>query len=60
MEQIITHFTDNAYAYSSMTNGDSFAKKFAKGDWFKLTVSWQVAPRRGRYPEAKLLACSYR
>lgn len=35
--------TNNAYAYSSMTNGDSFAKKFAKGDWFKLTVSGKTA-----------------
>ena len=35
--------TNNAYAYSSMTKGDSFAKKFAKGDWFKLTVSGKTA-----------------
>ena len=33
------YITNNAYAKSSMTNGDSFAKKFAQGDWFKLTVT---------------------
>lgn len=35
--------TNNAYAYSSMANGDSYAKKFVKGDWFKLTVSGKTA-----------------
>lgn len=30
--------TNNAYAESSMTKGDSFAKKFAQGDWFKVTA----------------------
>lgn len=30
--------TNSAYAYSSMMNGDSFAKKFTTGDWFKLTI----------------------
>ena len=32
------YITNSAYAYSSMKNGDSFAKKFGKGDWFKLTI----------------------
>jgi len=31
-------FTNAAYAYSSMMNGDGFAKKFTTGDWFKLTI----------------------
>ena len=30
--------TNSAYAYSSMNNGDSFAKKFTTGDWFLLTI----------------------
>lgn len=29
---------NNSYAYLSMKNGDLFAKKFAAGDWFKLTI----------------------
>ena len=33
------YITNSAYAYSSMTNGDGFAKKFEKGDWFKLTIT---------------------
>ena len=33
------YITNNAYAKSSMTNGDSFAKRFAQGDWFKVTVT---------------------
>ena len=33
------YITNSSYAYSSMTNGDGFAKKFDKGDWFKLTVT---------------------
>lgn len=37
------YITNNAYAISSMKNGDSFAKKFAKGDWFKLTVTGTTA-----------------
>ncbi len=35
--------TNDAYAISSMTNGDSFAHKFAKGDWFKLTAEGTTA-----------------
>lgn len=27
---------NNTYAYYSMTKGDNYAKKFEKGDWFKL------------------------
>ena len=30
---------NTAYAVNSMTKGDSFAKKFGKDDWFKLTIS---------------------
>jgi len=33
------YITNSSYAYSSMTCGDSFAKKFKKGDWFKLTIT---------------------
>lgn len=33
------YITNSAYAYNSMTGGDSFAKKFGKGDWFKLTIT---------------------
>ena len=33
------YITNSSYAYSSMTCGDSFAKKFEKGDWFKLTIT---------------------
>ena len=29
--------TNAAYAFSSMLNGDSYAKKFTEADWFKLT-----------------------
>ena len=32
------YVTNSSYAYTSMTNGDGFAKKFEKGDWFKLTI----------------------
>jgi len=31
--------TNSAYTYSSMLNGDAYAKKFEQGDWFKLTVT---------------------
>jgi hypothetical protein len=30
--------TNSTWAYYSMLNGDTFAKKFEEGDWFKLTV----------------------
>ena len=33
------YVTNSSYAYNSMTGGDSFAKKFGKGDWFKLTIT---------------------
>ena len=31
--------TNSSYAYTSMAEGDGFARKFGKGDWFKLTVT---------------------
>ncbi|MEI7922271.1 MAG: DUF4465 domain-containing protein [Planctomycetota bacterium] len=31
--------TNSTYAYYSMLNGDSFAKKFTSTDWFKLTIT---------------------
>ena len=33
------YITNSSYAYNSLTGGDSFAKKFGKGDWFKLTIT---------------------
>lgn len=33
------YVTNAAYAMASMLNGDSYAKKFGKGDWFKLTAT---------------------
>lgn len=33
------YVTNAAYAFNSITNGDSFAKKFAAGDWFKITAT---------------------
>ena len=33
------YITNSSYAYTSMLNGDSYAKKFVKGDWFKLTIT---------------------
>ena len=40
-EQVISgcYLTNNAYAYLSMKNGDDYCKKFAQGDWFKLTIT---------------------
>jgi hypothetical protein len=40
-EQEVTgaYFTNNNYAYYSMLYGDSWAKKFEEGDWFKLTIT---------------------
>ncbi|VBB46062.1 conserved hypothetical protein [uncultured Paludibacter sp.] len=32
------YVTNSTYAYLSMKNGDSFAKKFTDGDWFKLEI----------------------
>ena len=33
------YITNSSYAYNSLTGGDSFAKKFELGDWFKLTIT---------------------
>jgi|GEM_PF-647217 len=33
------YITNSSYAYTSMCNGDASAKKFEKGDWFKLTIT---------------------
>ena len=33
------YITNSSYAYNSLTGGDTFAKKFGKGDWFKLTIT---------------------
>jgi hypothetical protein len=39
--QVVPGFFVNntAYAVNSMVNGDSYAKKFGKDDWFKLTIN---------------------
>jgi hypothetical protein len=39
-ECVFDHFyvTNNTYAVLSMKKGDSFAKQFGSGDWFKLVV----------------------
>lgn len=31
--------TNSTYAYLSMTKGDSYAKKFGEGDWFKMILT---------------------
>ncbi len=33
------YITNSSYAYSSLTGGDPYAKKFGLGDWFKLTIT---------------------
>jgi hypothetical protein len=33
------YITNSSYTYNSLTGGDAFAKKFTKGDWFKLTIT---------------------
>ena len=33
------YITNSSYAYNSLTGGDPYAKKFGKGDWFKLTIT---------------------
>ena len=33
------YVTNAAYSYTSMINGDDYAKKFGQDDWFKLTVT---------------------
>ena len=33
------YVTNSAYAYASMTHGDSYAKRFGTNDWFKLTIT---------------------
>ena len=40
-EQVISgaYFTNNNYAFYSMSNGDDFSKKFTDVDWFKLTIT---------------------
>ncbi len=33
------YVTNAAYAFTSMANGDGFARKFSRGDWFRLTAT---------------------
>ncbi len=43
--RVASFFVNNtACAVTSMSNGDAFTKKFAAGDWFKLTVGGYDAP----------------
>jgi hypothetical protein len=44
-EQAVTgaYVTNNTYAYYSMLNGDQFAKKFEKDDWFTLAITGKDA-----------------
>jgi len=37
------YFSNSNYAYYSMHDGDTFAKKFEEGDWFKLTITGKNA-----------------
>lgn len=37
------YVTNTAWAYTNMTVGDAFARKFAAGDWFKLTINGVAA-----------------
>lgn len=36
------YFTNSTYAYLSMLNGDTYAKKFTDTDWFKLTITGKL------------------
>ena len=33
------YITNSSYTYNSLIGGDPYAKKFEKGDWFKLTIT---------------------
>ena len=33
------YITNSSYAYSSLTGGDPYAKKFGEGDWYLLTIT---------------------
>ena len=33
------YITNSSYTYTSMLNGDAYAKKFEQGDWLKLTIT---------------------
>ena len=37
------YLTNSAYDFSSISNGDGYAKKFEQGDWFKVTVNATLA-----------------
>lgn len=50
--------TNNAYAVNSMVNGDSFAKKFTQGDWFKVTAEGTAAD--GESTTAEFYLADYR
>lgn len=37
------YFTNAAYSYLSMKNGDTYAKQFTEEDWYKLTLTGSLA-----------------
>lgn len=39
MNQVNLNIANDTYVAISMRNGDSFAKKFSSGDWFKVTIT---------------------
>lgn len=45
-----TYVTNTAYAVNSISNGDSYAKKFDEGDWFLLTFEGYL----GQMPTGKV------
>lgn len=45
------YVTNSAYAYTSMCNGDSYAKKFDETDWFLLTITGYLNNEKGNTVE---------
>lgn len=45
------YITNAAYAYTSMTNGDAYAKKFDESDWFLITITGYLNNEKGNTVE---------
>jgi len=45
------YVTNSAYAYTSMSNGDAYAKKFDETDWFLLTITGYLNNEKGNTVE---------
>ncbi len=45
------YVTNSAYAYTSMVNGDAYAKKFDESDWFLLTITGYLNNEKGNSVE---------